>query len=85
MEYQTNKLYGKTVVFNGDSICAGSKIWGSWCDRIAEKNSMTYKNYGVGGGTLTENVLFASGLPRHSISATLDLPTNKIYVTASKN
>ena len=73
MNYQTNKLYGKTAVFNGDSITAGSKVWGSWADRIAEKNSMTYKNYGVGGGTLTENVLFSSGEPRHSISATLEL------------
>jgi len=73
MNAQTNKLYGKKAIFNGDSITAGSKIWGAWADRIAERNSMTYKNYGVGGGTLTENVLFSSGTPRHSISATLEL------------
>ena len=77
METQ-NKLYGKTIIWNGDSICAGkafddSKDDDAWAGRIARKNLMIYKNYAIGGGTIAENVMFASkGTLRHSISATLD-------------
>ena len=69
-----NKLFGKTVIWNGDSICQGSSRWGTWADRIAAKNSLAaWKNYGIGGGTVTENVLVAStGKIRHSVSATLE-------------
>lgn len=69
-----NKLYKKTVIWNGDSICQGASNTGTWADRIAEKNSITkWKNFGVGGGTITENVLYAStGKVRHSVSATLE-------------
>jgi lysophospholipase L1-like esterase len=54
-------LYGKTAVFDGDSICAGEAgidssnpkwRWG-WAGRIGTKNSMTWKNYGISGGTVT--------------------------------
>ena len=68
-----NKLYKKKIVWDGDSICAGSSRFGSWATRIAEKNQMEFKNYAVGGGTVTEEV-FSEKLQgnRHSVSATLD-------------
>ncbi len=68
-----NKLYAKTIIWNGDSICAGSTVAGCWANRIAERNNMTYKNYAVGGGTIAEGLpLMKSGRPRHSVSLTLD-------------
>lgn len=73
-DYKDSKLYGKTVIWNGDSICQGATATGTWADRIAIRNGLTtWKNYGVGGGTITENVLVAStGKTRHSVSATLE-------------
>ena len=68
-----NKLFKKTIIWNGDSICAGNSATGNWATRIAEKNDMQYKNYAVGGGTVTEKLSpYASGKQRHSVSATLD-------------
>ena len=74
-----NKLQGKTVIWNGDSICQGATSTGTWADRIAEKNDLkAWKNYGVGGGTITENVLYQSnGNTRHSVSATLEKMHNE--------
>lgn len=69
-----NKLYNKTIIWNGDSICSGSEIFGSWATRIAEKNSMQFKNYAVGGGTIAQGLpLTAKGKKRHSVCETLDL------------
>ena len=72
--YAENKLFGKTVIWNGDSICQGSSRWGSWADRLAEKNQLkAWKNYGVGGGTVTENSpTYQSGKQRHFVSATVE-------------
>lgn len=72
--YSENKLYGKTVIWNGDSICQGSSRFGTWADRIAAKNQLKdWKNYGVGGGTIVENApRMQSGKARHSVSATLE-------------
>lgn len=68
-----NPLYGKTILWNGDSICAGKAFNDTddaWAGRIAEANNMTYKNYAVGGGTITENVQ-QGGVTKHSVCATL--------------
>ncbi len=68
-----NKLCGKKILWNGDSICAGSSRWGNWATRIGERNAMEYKNYAIGGGTIAEGVPpFSSGRIRHSVSATLE-------------
>ncbi len=71
-----NKLQGKTVIWNGDSICQGSSRYGNWATRIAKNNSLkdwAWKNYGIGGGTIVENPPpFQSGAERHSVSATLE-------------
>ena len=68
-----NKLYGKTVIFNGDSICAGREGCGSWATRIAEWNSLSAcKNYAIGGGIISEGLCYQSGAPRHSVSGSLE-------------
>ena len=64
-----NPLWGKTAMWNGDSICAADSDTGAgWPGRIASANGMKYKNYGISGGTIAENT--GSGV--HSVSATLD-------------
>jgi lysophospholipase L1-like esterase len=55
-----NPLYGKTAVFDGDSICAGTvgisstdpKYGWGWAGRIGTNNRMTWHNFGVAGGTV---------------------------------
>ena len=70
----TNKLYGKTILWNGDSICAGLPETGSWATRIAERNAMQYKNFAVGGGTVADALPpRRDGKPRHTVTGTLDL------------
>jgi len=51
---ENNKLFGKTIIWDGDSICAGNKVYGNWATRIAANNHMVMKNYAVGGGTITD-------------------------------
>lgn len=72
--YSENKLHGKTILWNGDSICQGSSRWGTWADRIAAKNELkAWKNYGIGGGTVAENTpRFQSGKERHSVCGSLE-------------
>ena len=72
-----NNLKGKTIIWNGDSICAGNKkrdLWerNAWAGRIAGRNEMTYKNFAVCGGVFVEGLIRDNGNPRHSVSATLD-------------
>ncbi len=70
-----NRLYGKIAVFDGDSISQGAKERGQhpWATAIGEKNEMTWRNYSVGGGTITAEVYVEStGAPRHWVSRTID-------------
>ena len=69
-----NKLYRKTIIWNGDSICYGSSRDGNWATRIAERNELKdWKNYGIGGATIVENAPpYQSGDERPSVSATLE-------------
>ena len=57
-------LRGKTIVFTGDSICAGtsdeSGVCG-WAQRIGEKHSMNWQNKGINGATITSGVTGSSG------------------------
>lgn len=53
-----NILVGKTAVFLGDSICAGTTVEGEyynygWAGLIGEPNRMNWTNYGANGGTVT--------------------------------
>ena len=48
----TNKLYGKKIMFFGDSITANKGSWGD-TETIRAKNNMRGNNYAVGGMTYT--------------------------------
>lgn len=54
-----NILCGKSAIFLGDSICAGTTVEGEyynygWAGLIGENNRMTWANYGMNGGTVTD-------------------------------
>ena len=53
-----NPLYCKTVAFDGDSICHGISAADNksgWAGRIGDGNGMNWRNYGISGGTITNN------------------------------
>lgn len=63
-----NVLFGKSVSFDGDSICQGADRQGGYGKIIADRNGMVYENLGISGGTITAGtVVSSSGLPRHWI------------------
>ena len=47
-------LYGKKLSVAGDSICAGAGYLGGYGKIIADLNSMTLQNVGIGGSTITD-------------------------------
>ena len=53
----TSPLYGKTALFGGDSICAGSptepEATRGWAGRIAAQYGMTVTNTGIPGASLS--------------------------------
>lgn len=72
-----NYLSGKEIICDGDSICASSTDVsgkGAYVGRIASNNNMTYTNYGVGGGTITNDTYIGEGTsnPRHWVCANVD-------------
>lgn len=66
-----NSLYDKTVLFDGDSICAGEGFAGGYAKIIAERNGMPYTNYGVSGGTITAEQ-YSNEIPKHWVSRSID-------------
>ena len=53
----TNTLFGKTTIFDGDSICQGTSAGddlSGWAGRIGNSNDMSWHNYGKGGGTIAQ-------------------------------
>ena len=73
-DFPVNPLYEKTALFNGDSICAGLSVGSSdptygygWAGRIGIKNNMTWKNYGISGGTVTTDTYNWTYVPASSI------------------
>lgn len=72
---EMNPLYGKTVLFNGDSICASATDTEhnlAWAGRIMNHNSMNGKNYAVMGGTISSNNYRNDSSAYHWISASVD-------------
>lgn len=57
-------LYGKTVVFTGDSICNASTDTTSthkgWAGRIGTKHNMNWTNAGISGATITSKTVTGS-------------------------
>lgn len=67
-----NPLYGKSVSFNGDSICSGYDGTGGYGKIIAERNNMTYENVAQGGATITaETYSNSTGDALHWICRTI--------------
>ena len=74
VKYVKDSLSGKTIVYDGDSICAGSKYTGGYAKIIAEKTGGFYRNSAIGGGILCSAT--AIGSDRHSVVDNLpNLPT----------
>ena len=74
---ESELLQGKTIVFDGDSICQASSEGThpncGWAYRIGVKNHMNWYNFGVGGGTLTAELYsLVTGNARHWISRSID-------------
>jgi lysophospholipase L1-like esterase len=68
-------LKNKTVVFDGDSICHATtepKPYRGWAYRIGTKYDMDWHNFGIGGGTITTELYYASGEPRHWVCRSID-------------
>ena len=73
-------LFGKTILFDGDSICHGGSAndgLSGWAGRIGTKHSMTWKNYGIGGGTVTSGTYSYTTVVD---TGTLDWITNTYYL-----
>ena len=68
----------KTIVFDGDSICQASSeakhtVERGWPYRIGKKNDMCWRNFGIGGGTITAEIYSkVTGNARHWISRSID-------------
>jgi len=64
----SNPLFGKTIAFEGDSICEGEGYAGGYGKIIADRNNMTYYNTAVGGAVIPFNVYTSTNVLRHSIA-----------------
>ena len=72
---ETNKLYNKTIVFDGDSICEAKTDTDNksgWAGRIGIKNNMIWKNYGISGGTIASETYTSGETKRHWINENID-------------
>ena len=73
-----NPLYGKRVIFDGDSICHATSETTltqnrGWAYRIGAKNNMEWYNYGISGATVTAEMYYAAtGGARHWVSRNID-------------
>ena len=54
----TNRLYGKKIIAIGDSMVQGHTISKDkgWLAKIADRNNMTYVNYGINGTFMTNKL-----------------------------
>ena len=68
----SSPLYKKKISVNGDSICEGVGFAGGYVKLIADRNCMEYQNLGIGGGTVSAEVVTPAGTKRHCISRTVD-------------
>ena len=86
--FDANPLFGKVAIFDGDSICHGTAgqspsdpdyAYG-WAGRIGTRNSMTWKNYGISGGTVTANTY-----SWNKVTTTPDWAHNTYYKRKGRN
>jgi lysophospholipase L1-like esterase len=77
-KYIKNPLYGKRVIFDGDSICHATSESNltqnrGWAYRIGAKNNMDWHNLGISGATITAEMYSSvTGNPRHWVSRSID-------------
>ena len=74
---EKNKLYGKKIIFDGDSICwATSETVATqnrgWAYRVGAKNSMEWYNYARDGATVTAEMYSEKTGARHWVSRSID-------------
>lgn len=77
-------LFGKTIAFNGDSICKGFEDGGkqvNYGEIIAERNGMSLSNIAVAGGTIAaETYITSTNEARHWICRTIEkMPKDADY------
>lgn len=70
-EYVKNHLLGKTIVFDGDSICHATSESNDnpnrgWAYRIGDKNGMNWFNYAISGGTVTAEMYYTDAKGKHA-------------------
>ena len=67
-----NVIAGKSISFNGDSICAGAGFTGGYGKIIADNNNMVYQNVAVSGGSIAEKTgtpyVICNGIENMNIS-----------------
>lgn len=78
-------IYGKKVLFIGDSICAANEVDkilggtdGGWAKRIGESYELIYVNDAAGGQVVTENLYNQSGALRRSILTKFNVNHSKL-------
>ena len=72
-----NHLFGKKIVFDGDSICHATSETSDknrgWAYRVGEKFGMEWYNVGISGGTVTAEMYYGENhYPRHWVSRNID-------------
>lgn len=72
-----NKLAGKIIIFDGDSICHATSETTErergWAYRIGEENQMEWYNQGISGATVTAEMYSkVTGNARHWVSRNID-------------
>ena len=77
MIMENNKLYGKKIIFDGDSICHATSETiltqnRGWPYRVGAKNHMEWYNYGRDGGTITAEMYTDKTGARHWVSRCID-------------
>ena len=74
-----NKLKGKTLYLDGDSITFGAGYAGGYGKLLADKYGSVNTNNAVTGGTLATGTTYSDGSPRHYISESVVNSVNKQY------
>ena len=74
-----NKLKGKTLYLDGDSITFGVGFNGGYGKILSDKYGCINTNNAISGGTLASGTTFSNGSPRHYISESVVNSVNSQY------
>lgn len=70
-DYLSDKLFGKSVFCDGDSVAYGHMLGASFIDAIAAKHDMVLTKVAVNGGTIASGV-YNDGVARHWVSTSIE-------------